>query len=245
MAKSSEYAYYIQGENLCLVERDYQSNTGLTSPSSVPAVDIPISHAKWTSPLATVFQGLRIRYTYAPVFRKIYSHKNTGLTHMQRIEATGYLAVSDLVAPYTNYNTDFDVGDYIWLDNIRDYTGIHKISAIEDYLGGTNNQIITETISSTLKEGFSTSPITINSGDVNNCTVMKVLMMEDESFELDLHNSVANALVYYVKARFAEDIGELELSEILMRKFRKQIEKYESAKVPGPRRIMPVTGSII
>jgi hypothetical protein len=69
-------------------------------------------------------------------------------------------------------------------------------------------------------------------------------VMTDESDDIDLPAYLSKALVYYVKGKLAEDVGEFEASEYFMSKFRKQVEKHESAKVPGPRRIFPGTGSI-
>jgi len=44
-------------------------------------------------------------------------------------------------------------------------------------------------------------------------------------------------LVYYVKAKIAEDRGELEQKEYNMREFKRLLERNESAKVWGARRI--------
>lgn len=65
-----------------------------------------------------------------------------------------------------------------------------------------------------------------------------VSVLEDESFELDLPPYLSKALVYYVKAKFAEDQMDIEKKEYLMREFKRLVEKHESAKISGPRRIM-------
>ena len=61
----------------------------------------------------------------------------------------------------------------------------------------------------------------------------------DETDTIDLPSYLCKALVYYVRARLAEDSMELELKEYFMREFRKMVEKHENAKVAGPRRVMP------
>jgi len=61
-----------------------------------------------------------------------------------------------------------------------------------------------------------------------------VEVMEDESFELDIPRYQANAVVYYLKAKIAEDAGNLEMREFFMREFKRQLEKGESSKKRGP-----------
>ena len=60
-------------------------------------------------------------------------------------------------------------------------------------------------------------------------------MLEDESFDLDLPLYLQKALVYYVKAKLAEDAGELKLREYAMREFKKMIEKHENSRISGVR----------
>tara|TARA_R100001163_G_C5068358_1_gene208478 strand:- start:8382 stop:9368 length:987 start_codon:yes stop_codon:yes gene_type:complete len=60
-------------------------------------------------------------------------------------------------------------------------------------------------------------------------------VMQDESFELDLPIYLQKALVYYVRAKMAEDQGNLDLREFAMREFKKMVEKYESSRISGIR----------
>ena len=62
--------------------------------------------------------------------------------------------------------------------------------------------------------------------------------IEDESFELDLPPYLSKALVYYLKAKQAEENLDIERKEYFMREFKKIVEKHESSKISGPRRIM-------
>jgi len=59
-------------------------------------------------------------------------------------------------------------------------------------------------------------------------------VLEDEDFELDLTEYQAQAVVYYVKAKLAEDLSDFERREFFMRLFKKQIEKASSARKRGP-----------
>ena len=47
----------------------------------------------------------------------------------------------------------------------------------------------------------------------------------DETFEIDLNRYQSNAVVYYLKAKNAEDMGDMEKREYFMRLFKKQVEK--------------------
>tara|TARA_Y100001973_G_C5193926_1_gene332877 strand:- start:1155 stop:2201 length:1047 start_codon:yes stop_codon:yes gene_type:complete len=59
-------------------------------------------------------------------------------------------------------------------------------------------------------------------------------VLTDESFELDLTRYQSNALIYYLRARMAEDIMNIELFEYYMAKFRKQLEKASDSRKYGP-----------
>jgi hypothetical protein len=61
-----------------------------------------------------------------------------------------------------------------------------------------------------------------------------VEILQDETFELDLSRYQANAIVYYLKAKLAEDTDEMEEREFFMREFKRQLEKGVSALKRGP-----------
>ena len=56
----------------------------------------------------------------------------------------------------------------------------------------------------------------------------------DESSTIDVMRYQANAIVYFVKAKLAEDMGDMEKREFFMREFRRQLEKGSSALKGGP-----------
>ena len=64
-----------------------------------------------------------------------------------------------------------------------------------------------------------------------------VNVLNDETDEIDLPDYLAKALVYYVKAKMAEDMADLEQKEYNMREFKRLLEKNESSKIWGARRI--------
>ena len=58
--------------------------------------------------------------------------------------------------------------------------------------------------------------------------------LKDELTELDLNRYQANAVVYFIKAKIAEDEGDMERREFFMREFKRQLEKGASAFKKGP-----------
>tara|TARA_R100001463_G_scaffold16507_4_gene42772 strand:+ start:1350 stop:2420 length:1071 start_codon:yes stop_codon:yes gene_type:complete len=61
--------------------------------------------------------------------------------------------------------------------------------------------------------------------------------LADESDTIDLPPYLSKALVYYVKAKFSEDVGDIDKKEYFMREFRKMVEKQQNALVKTPRMI--------
>ena len=59
--------------------------------------------------------------------------------------------------------------------------------------------------------------------------------LENESSEIDLPSYLAKGLVYYIKARLAEDGGNIEAKEYFMREYKKILERHESSKTRGIR----------
>ena len=64
-----------------------------------------------------------------------------------------------------------------------------------------------------------------------------VNVLNDEADELPIPPYLSKALVYYVKAKLAEDQGEFEAKEYFMREYKKMTEKYESSLKAGARMI--------
>ena len=59
--------------------------------------------------------------------------------------------------------------------------------------------------------------------------------LEDESSIIDLPSYLSKGLVYYIKARLAEDAMNIEAKEYFLREFRRILEKHESSKLKGIR----------
>ena len=68
-------------------------------------------------------------------------------------------------------------------------------------------------------------------------------VMEDESFELDVDAYISKAIVYYLKAKIAEEKFEIELKEYFMREFNRLLDKYDSRRLDTMRFIQaPLNG---
>jgi len=67
-------------------------------------------------------------------------------------------------------------------------------------------------------------------------------VLQDETFELDISRYQANAVVYYLKAKLAEDRGDMEQREFFMREFKRQLEKGVSALKRGPYMVQGFSG---
>ena len=137
MAKSREYAYYVKGNKIAVVEKDETGADGLNyTYSDGSGLDLPSGTGTWKSPQEAVAGGLRIGYSERA-------------------------------------------------DNVDGVT------------------------------------------------------MTNEGHDVPVDEFLAKAVVDYVKARLAEDMGDLEKREYFMREFHRKISKYENTKFAGPRSVVP------
>ena len=226
MASRKAYAYYLRGKQIAIIEQDSILGDGQTlTPPGLNDVG-PDGDSLWKSPLTAVADGLEIEYVYSPR----YSITNTNTTHTtltnyKSASSGGYLKVK---GGSVNYDTTLDVGDHIVLRNAGQFNGLHKIRAFED-AAATNDSIIfnTKYSGSSSWSEFEETVTLYYSIDVLN----------DESDVIDLPDYLAKALVYYIKAKLAEDAMELELKLYFMKEFHAIVEKYENSKVWGARMI--------
>ena len=137
MAKSREYAYYVKGNKIAVVEKDETGADGLNyTYSDGSGLDLPSGTGTWKSPQEAVTGGLRIGYSERA-------------------------------------------------DNVDGVT------------------------------------------------------MTNEGHDVPVDEFLAKAVVDYVKARLAEDMGDMDKREYFMREFHRKISKYENTKFAGPRSVVP------
>ena len=232
MASRRFYAYYIRGNQLALVEHDSVSGDGQTL--GQPSLDDigPSGALLWKSPVETVADGLEIEYAYSPrYFIETTNDVDQNITQYQSTD--GKLSIADNSSAYINYATTYALAadKYIVLRKAGKFNGLHKIHSISNNTG-TNNKI-------TLTTKYSGSESAWTNFEETPELYYAVDVLNNEADTIHLPEYLAKGLVYYVKAKVAEDNGELEQKEYFMREFRRILEKHESSKVRGPRVMIP------
>ena len=222
---SREYGYYIKGSKLCIVEREANFDNDPESRSYGPGVD----RGEWKSPIATVADALRLEYTYVPT----YFIETTDLTHtdIAKYRATNSGKLQLRGPDGTNYDTTMDAGNYMVLSNAGKFNGLHKINSFANG-GGTNDIIELDTSYSGANSSWTDFERTVTLYyDVS------VLQVDGETFDLDIPVYLEEAIIYYMKARLAEDAQQIEQREYFMNLFKKRLEGHNNTRVWGARMI--------
>ena len=209
MASRRFYAYYIRGSQLALVEHDSVSGAGQTL--GQPSLDDigPSGGLQWKSPVATITDGIEIEYAYSPRYRiNDIEDKSTAITGYD--ESSGLLKFTG-----SGLSTDAAI-KHIVISGSEKWNGLHKINTLN------GNYWIVET-------KYNGAVVTES---VTAYTDISVLV--DESSEIDLPRYQTNAITYYLKAKMAEDMGDMDQREFFMREFKRQLEKSTSALKRGP-----------
>jgi hypothetical protein len=166
-------------------------------------------YGMYKSPTESITDGLEIQYAYTPTYRiNDIEDKSTAITGYD--ESSGLLKFTG-----SGLSTDSAI-KYIVISASEKWNGLHKIDTLNA------NYWIVET-------KYNGAAVTES---VTAYTDVSVL--QDETFELDISRYQANALVYYLKAKLAEDGGDIEMREFFMREFKRQLEKSTSALKRGP-----------
>ena len=213
MASSKYYAYYIRGRQLAIVQHDYTLGSGQTL--SQPGLNSVGARGDvlWKSPTEAVTDGIELEYAYSPRYRiNDIEDKSTALTGYD--ESSGLLKFTG-----SGLSTDAAI-TYIVIKGSQKWNGLHKINTLNA------NYWIVET---------KYNGAAVTESGITAYTDIDAL--SDESDTIDLPEYLAKALVYYVKAKIAEDRGELEQKEYNMREFKRLLERNESSKIWGARRI--------
>ena len=177
-------------------------------------------NSRWKSPVEAVTNGIEIEYAYSPRYRiNDIEDKSTALTGYD--ESAGLLKFTG-----SGLSTDAAI-TYIVIEGSEKWNGLHKINTLN------SNYWIVET--------------KYNGGVVTESGITAytdISALSDESDEIDLPEYLCKALVYYVKAKIAEDNMNIEAKEYFMAQFRKLLEKQETSKVWGLRQVFPAPNAI-
>ena len=224
MAASKEYAYYLKGSKIALVQKDlvFSSGQTLTQPG---LNDLGIAgQLLWKSPKESIADGLEIQYVHSPnYFINETEDKNTAIDTY--VSLGGLLKIIDQGDDnYSASPESLSDGSYIVLKKAGRFNGLHRVKE-----AGTGYVTLYTKFSgsATVQQEFEETPELYYNVDVLN----------DENDELDIPRYLANAVVYYVKAKYAEDAGEIEMKEYFMREFRRITEKHQTSKQMGVRMI--------
>ena len=231
MASKREYAYYIKGNKIAIIERGLGSGvcslSGYSNQTTCEAAGgtwtenaISKDDGEWMSPIATVADGLEIQYTYSPNY--LIESTDTSTTTVSGWDQDNDGNFRLRASGSTNWTSSPDLSSvtHIVLRNAGRWNGLHKVSSV------TNNRIVTTTkVSASTSETLFEETVTL---------YYDVTPFTDESFDINLTRYQANALVYYLKAKLSEDGGDLEMREFFMREFKRQLEKGVSALKRGP-----------
>ena len=197
------YAYYIRGNQIALIQEDYTNDS------------------RWKSPVEAITDGLEIEYAYSP--RYFINETDKVDTQIDT-----YVSTDGLVKLIDQGDNDYSAspeslsdGSYIVLKKAGKWNGLHRVKA-----AGTGYI--------TLYTKCSDSSTVQQSFEEIIDLYYNVDAFVDESFDLDLTRYQANAIVYYLKAKMAEDTGDMELREYFLRELKKQLEKGKSALKRGP-----------
>ena len=233
MATSKQYAWYLEGNQIAIVEKDVSFDNNLNNKDYGPGV----SRQRWESPQSTVADGLEVKYVYSPTYKiQTTNDVDTNITQYQSRD--GKLTIADNSSAYINYATTYALAadKYVVLEKAGRFNGLHKIESLQNNTG-TNNQIVFTT-------KYTGSEATWTDFEETPNLYYAVDVLEDESFELDLPNYLQKALVYYVKGKMAEDKMDVKAREYFMREFKKMLEKYENSRISGLRITSPGSHAI-
>ena len=244
---SKKFAYKNKGNQIAIVEKSPTTSTGSMAVAHctvgshankadceaaggqwIPGTNSSIeSYGKYTSPVEDVEDGLEIEYTYIPSYR-IQTTNDVDTNINQYMSTDGKLTIADNTSAYINYATTYGLAanKYIVLEKAGRFNGLHKIESIGNNTG-TNNKIILTTKytgSESSWTNFEESPINL---------YYAIDVMEDESFDLELSHQQCLAIVYYIKAKMMEDMGEVERREYFLREFKRTVEKAATDKRHG------------
>ena len=156
----------------------------------------------WKSPVETVADGLEIEYAYSPRY-SIDETEDVNTAIDTYVSLDGLLKIIDQGDDnYSASPESLSDGSYIVLRKAGRFNGLHKVKE-----AGTGYITLYTKYSGsgTVQKAFEETP------DL----YYNVSALEDETDTIDLPEYLAKALVYYVKAKMAEDEGDVGKCNIM------------------------------
>ena len=210
MASAKEYGYFIKGSKLALIEKDTALDNDVNSRDYGPDV----TNVRFKSPQSSVTDGIELEYIYSPKY-----HINSTAT-ADKETATSYETASGFLRfNGTSFSTESNV-DYILVRGSNKWDGLHKVTGLN-------------TAHYTLATKFNGSTTVTDTPTIYT----DVDVLNDESDELPLSEYLSKAVVYYLKAKTAEDQGNFQLRDVMFKEFYRIVEKSDNAKIHTIRKV--------
>ena len=208
MASKRKYAYYLRGSQIAIIEDGFGSGvcslSGYSNQTTCEAAGgtwtengISADNEEYRSPTASVTDGLEIEYAYSPRYRINDASEVHTITSYNE-DDSGFLKFTASGGGLPTATIT-----HIVISGSEKWNGLHKINR---FIDGNNIVVNTKYNGSAATESFTLFD------DVNALT--------DESDEIDLPEYLTKALVYYVKAKIAEDKMDIQAKEYFMTQFR-------------------------
>ena len=226
MASAKEYGYFIKGSKLALIEKDTALDNDVNSRDYGPDV----TNVRFTSPQSTVADGIELEYIYSPKYLIESTDVSTTTVSGWDQDNDGNFRLR--AAGGTDWTSSPNLSSVEWivLRNAGRWNGLHKVSLVQ------STRIVTTT-----KVSASTS----NTDFEQTVTLYyDVNPLNDESDTLPISEYLSKAVVYYLKAKSAEDQGNFQLRDVMMKEFYRIVEKSDNAKIHTIRRVAPHSASI-
>jgi len=227
MADIKEYSYYRRGSQFAIMEVDTT-----TLPNTTFQGD-----TLWKSPQSSIADGIEIEYSYSgKYFIETTNDVDTNIT--QYMSTDGKLTIADNTSTYINYATTYALAadKYIVLRKAGRFNGLHKIESVGNNTG-TNNKIILTTKYSGSEAAWTDFEETPN-------LYYAVDVLNDEEDTIPVSEHLAKAIVYYVKAKLAEDAGQIDIKEYNMKEFYRLAHKSKASREYGPTMVIPGSHAI-
>ena len=227
MASAKEYGYFIKGNKLALIEKDTALDNDVNSRDYGPDV----TNVRFKSPQSTVADGIELEYIYSPKYLIDENDKvNTAIDTY--LSLGGLLKLIDSASDnYSASPESLSDGSYIVLRKAGRWNGLHKVKAAGIGYITTYTKF---SGSATVEKAFERAPDLYYNVDVLN----------DESDTLPISEYLSKAVVYYLKAKTAEDQGNFQLRDVMFKEFYRIVEKSDNAKIHTIRRVAPSSAAI-
>ena len=148
MATSRQYAYFLKGNKIAIVERDVTAafDNDLSSRDYGPDVQ----YSSWKSPKASVTDGLEIEYAYSPK----YTLPNPVTVDTNKFYLNGWIVVDgyltfvkSALSTWTGWtqSNEVAVDEYILVRGSNRWNGLHKVQEVQASASTTHGGIKTYT----------------------------------------------------------------------------------------------------